>query len=1254
MAAIPDRRGHEDASGATASVSVVLRVRPPLPHEAAHGQCTRVVDGRRFTLTTSVEAKSRIGASQPPKVQQVECTYDKVLDMMASQEDVWGSVSKVVEKALDGYNATVFTYGMTGTGKTYTMLGPGLMDAAFEGTSAPSAEELGACKRRGLVPRVVERIFRDIAGGGDAETKVSLSYLQIYQERCFDLLRPAASAAPLRLREDAGAIYAEGLTEAPVETAEACHGLLIYGFSNIAFRATAFNEQSSRSHSVLTLTIERRGRGAALRKSRIHLVDLAGNERWDTFGPEMDRSHTKELTAINRSLHVLGSCVQALTQPPAVSKKDGRQIMPHVPYRDSALTMILRDSLSGNSFITMLCTVCSCSLYQVQTLCTLRFADRAKRMQLQARRCDVTDPKALLQTSKAEIAYLRGLVAEAGVNGDLQQHMSRLETKNNRLEGENKTLKEQLVALRREAEKARMLASAAFDVAGGRSMDALGFATAEVPLPLARRLRRAISEPALPSASGDDGAGEGGHGGYGRGLETAAAAPGRRERSEGPPRARPSDTWAPGPLAAAASPRGHRASAGAPAAEERRGSSTGGPGLHEPAPPPGPRPPQQRQRPRTPQRSCSQTLASQLEAGSSRRTAGRLVGRCPAGHELVPLGSVLEPCGHAAYAEWNCDSGACSVGSLQSPGALRYHCADCMHDLCGDCFVELAQGASVGRVSGGLAGAELSRDASSSAYTEVWPASAGAGPLSPSAKGASLLEPHLAWGFGGVGAQRGGGGGGAQAARQPAGTDPGPWAPRHGDAAGVRHPGGDAYAQPSRPPRRAARSTSVPRRGATAPTHGRGPAAVPATGRRPPAAPAPPPGLPPRQLPPPAAAQRMGRSLSARRAAPLQQQGLGAAVSRSLEDQRRHQRLAEYYDAKLVAEEEQRQAQRQPPPRQPPLPPAMHHAGGTELHHQPSWRGVAEGAPAASQRSQASAASGGMARSWESTAPGTPESSARPSPRGGKGGVRLPAVASRSADADDAVRASAASAASLAATAVGGADGALSTPRRRERLLSEASPRGSAGASGLPLLPHIGAAPVDAAPAPGAFAPSGCADPGGWPRTRPRSGSGDAVAQRLQQAAPAAPAPTASAPPQPQAREVSAMQQRAADSQELAARSVAAAQQLAALHARLGLDTLLPAREALTATAAAAAAASSANAAAAAAASAASALLAPRAVPVAPPAPPALHATAPSMARSSFRAPAPTFEALSSGKAGLGSLLGDIDAQRKAASAAVS
>lgn len=563
-------------------MSVIVRARPPLAPEAPYGHCART-EGRKVLLTTTTEeGPTHRKNRQPQRTRTVECQYDKVLGMQTDQDEVWTCVLPTVDKAFEGYNVTLFTYGMTGSGKTHTMLGPTLMESAFEGHNRPTTEGLKSSQQRGIVPRVMQHIFERLP---DAE--VSLSYLQIYQERCYDLLQAAALAKPLRIREEsvktksavqASPVFVEGLTEVSVVNLEDCLCQLIAGFANVAFRSTNYNEQSSRAHCVLTLTIRQRltvNHKAVIRESKVRLVDLAGNERWATNGPSPSPQHARELATINKSLHTLGNCMQVLSQPGA-AKKETR----HVPYRNSTLTLLLRDSLAGNSYTLMLCTICCSLLYQMQTLCTLRFADRVKRVQMKAHVCDVLDVKEAQSQMQAEMEYLRAVVT-TGADGraldELKSRISQLQQACSGLEGENRYLREQIAEL----EKQNL----------GKSMPPATGGTKAT-----RVLRRVCSEPSLP----------------------------------GP------DPW-------------------------------------------------------FQLEDDLQDIHAVCHRSHSNMGRLRPSGTCPAGHELVDLGSSAEPSPAAAkvaYTEWHCDGAGC-YGSSLAPDLGRYHCSLCQHDLCQTCYDQL-------------------------------------------------------------------------------------------------------------------------------------------------------------------------------------------------------------------------------------------------------------------------------------------------------------------------------------------------------------------------------------------------------------------------------------------------------------------------------------------------------------------------------------------------------------------------------------
>lgn len=244
---------------------------------------------------------------------------------------------------------------------------------------------------RGLLPRCIEHIFATVAAGaagGDggpdvgAATVFKASYLEIYNERIFDLCAPAgvvaegaSGPASLSLRESAArGVYVEGLTETPVASAAQARALLALGAKNRRVSATAMNHESSRSHSVFTLsmeTAERTQGGAAMRArtASFHLIDLAGSERQKSACTSGER--LKEASQINKSLSALACVIGALVDIAAGKAR-------HVHYRDSKLTYLLRDSLGGNARTSIVATVHSSDECYPETLATLKFAETAK------------------------------------------------------------------------------------------------------------------------------------------------------------------------------------------------------------------------------------------------------------------------------------------------------------------------------------------------------------------------------------------------------------------------------------------------------------------------------------------------------------------------------------------------------------------------------------------------------------------------------------------------------------------------------------------------------------------------------------------------------------------------------------------------------------------------------------------------------------------------------------------------------------
>jgi len=654
--------GGDATSQGFQQVSVAVRIRPPLRSEVGHDHCVRVL-GRKVICKVSPPSGLTSGA-RTQRQRRVECGFEQVLDMMSTQEDLWQVARPAVDKVLEGYNATIFTYGMTGSGKTYTMLGPEMMALAQEGQAIPgSADARRSLPNAGVLPRSIDRLFAAVESeirGEAATASLCVSYLQLYRERCYDLLVPAGCAQPLRVREDSSeaGVCVEGLSSACVTTKEACLGKLLFGCSNIAYRTTASNEQSSRSHVVLTLTLRRRSPSGQVRQSKLHLVDLAGNERWNTFGPQMSNLHVKELTCINQSLHALGNCIQALSKP------GGQQ---HVPYRSSALTMLLRESLSGNSLILLLCTICGCSLYQMQTLCTLRFADRAKRVKLQAHVNQVYDKRTLLEQSQAEVEYLRSLVAEAALGLPMQEKVEKLQGENTRLAGENSELKRQVASL---SASQKLAVDLSDRYPSGLEVTGRGLANR------AQTLRgRCCSEPALPVQEDwlcEDSVCDGSK------AKAEPACP--RAASSRPTVMMPRQNH---PFMQAELPRSHlqeieqaTSSRSAPddataafevTAIRAHGSpkrQTSKMGWQEPDSP----------TPKGP--------SLLLQARHPRREPPS----CPMGHQLECLGPSSNPSGEAAYIEWHCDNKTCRSNCSRTPHLERYHCSVCKYDLCECCI----------------------------------------------------------------------------------------------------------------------------------------------------------------------------------------------------------------------------------------------------------------------------------------------------------------------------------------------------------------------------------------------------------------------------------------------------------------------------------------------------------------------------------------------------------------------------------------
>uniref|UniRef100_A0AAQ4PC45 Kinesin-like protein n=1 Tax=Gasterosteus aculeatus aculeatus TaxID=481459 RepID=A0AAQ4PC45_GASAC len=363
------------------NVKVVVRCRPFNQKEKmmSHKQAV-IVDEIRGTITVNKLESPH----EPPK----SFTFDTVFGPDSKQLDVYNLTARpIVDSVLEGYNGTIFAYGQTGTGKTFTM----------EGVRA--VPEL-----RGIIPNSFAHVFGHIAKAeGDTRFLVRVSYLEIYNEEVRDLLgKDQLQRLEVKERPDIG-VYIKDLSSYVVNKADDMDRIMTMGHKNRSVGATNMNEHSSRSHAIFTITIECSEKGVDgnqhVRMGKLHLVDLAGSERQGKTGATGQR--LKEATKINLSLSTLGNVISALV--------DGKST--HVPYRNSKLTRLLQDSLGGNSKTMMCANIGPADYNYDETISTLRYANRAKNIKNKARINE--DPKdALLRQFQKEIEELKKKLVE--------------------------------------------------------------------------------------------------------------------------------------------------------------------------------------------------------------------------------------------------------------------------------------------------------------------------------------------------------------------------------------------------------------------------------------------------------------------------------------------------------------------------------------------------------------------------------------------------------------------------------------------------------------------------------------------------------------------------------------------------------------------------------------------------------------------------------------------------------------------------
>ncbi|XP_076290022.1 kinesin-like protein KIF12 isoform X2 [Lasioglossum baleicum] len=369
------------------NINVVVRVRPLSNREIKKGDHMAVEfpgDGQIYCegSPNSGDKKGKL------------FSYNVVFEPTASQEDIlqFSGIKKLIEMAVEGFSCTAFCYGQTGSGKTHTLTGPPGM---FERVNSYSEEN-------GLVFRSFVYLFKLLQEREQCNFVLRASFLEIYNEKVIDLLNPGTSRKPLMVRwsKKTRGFFVENLFTVECEELDDLLAVLEEGMRNRSVGAHNMNDHSSRSHSILTVSItseQQMDNNVFISKQgKINFVDLAGSEM--TKKTQSEGKTLEEANNINKSLMVLGYCISSLS--------DGKRKGGHIPYRDSKLTKLLADSLAGNGVTLMIACVSPARSNGSETLNTLRYAARVKK--IRTKPIVVMDPReALILSLKREVGALQ-------------------------------------------------------------------------------------------------------------------------------------------------------------------------------------------------------------------------------------------------------------------------------------------------------------------------------------------------------------------------------------------------------------------------------------------------------------------------------------------------------------------------------------------------------------------------------------------------------------------------------------------------------------------------------------------------------------------------------------------------------------------------------------------------------------------------------------------------------------------------------
>ncbi|KAM4705738.1 LOW QUALITY PROTEIN: kinesin-like protein KIF13A [Rhinophrynus dorsalis] len=380
-------------------VKVAVRVRPMNRREMdLNTKCVVEMEGNQTVLQPPPANPKQGENRKPPKVFAFDYCFwsmdESNTSKYAGQEAVFKCLGEgILDNAFQGYNACIFAYGQTGSGKSFSMM--------------------GSADQPGLIPRLCCALFqRATEEENDSQTfKVEVSYMEIYNEKVRDLLDPKGNRQSLKVREHKVlGPYVDGLSQLAVTNFEDIESLMSEGNKSRTVAATNMNEESSRSHAVFNIIVtqtlyDHQSGNSGERVSKVSLVDLAGSERVSKTGAAGER--LKEGSNINKSLTTLGLVISSLADQAAGKGKNK-----FVPYRDSVLTWLLKDNLGGNSKTAMIATISPAADNYEETLSTLRYADRAKRIVNHA--VVNEDPNArVIRELREEVEKLREQLSQA-------------------------------------------------------------------------------------------------------------------------------------------------------------------------------------------------------------------------------------------------------------------------------------------------------------------------------------------------------------------------------------------------------------------------------------------------------------------------------------------------------------------------------------------------------------------------------------------------------------------------------------------------------------------------------------------------------------------------------------------------------------------------------------------------------------------------------------------------------------------------